>query len=135
HLQLAQDAKAKALVDLIAPLPKREYPLLGNFTAVAVIPARYVLERGDWAGAAALPVVSTGRAMADSLVRFTRGLGMARSGDLAGARREGEELEHLRSALQKSNQSYWADRTEEQMLAIAAWITLAEGARDRAVTL
>src|SRR5438874_1492299 len=96
HLQLGQDAKAKALVDLVAPLPKREYPLLANFTAVAVIPARYVLERGDWAGAASLPVVSTGRAMADSLVRFTRGLGMARSGDLAGARREGEELEHLR---------------------------------------
>ena len=40
----------------------QEYPILADFTAVAVIPARYALERGDWAGAAALPVSATGRA-------------------------------------------------------------------------
>src|SRR5438309_1492225 len=80
HLQLAQDAKAKTLVDQIAALPKQDYPNIAVFTAVAVVPARYALERGDWAGAAKLPVVSTGRAQADSLVRFTRGLGMAGGG-------------------------------------------------------
>ena len=116
-------------------LPKGEYPNLGNYTAVAVIPARYVLERGDWAGAAALPVASTGRAMADSLVRFARGLGMARSGDLAGARRELQALQELRSALEKSNQSYWADRTEEQMLAVSAWVAQADGTREQAAKL
>jgi len=135
HLQLAQDAKAKALVDRIAALPRREYPILANYTAVAAIPARYALERGDWAGAAALPVVATGRPMADSLVRFARGLGMARSGDLAGAKREIQALEDLRSALEKANQSYWAARTEEQMLAVSAWVAYAEGGRDKAMTL
>jgi len=135
HLQLAQDAKAKALVDVIAALQAREYPLLANYTAVAVIPARYVLERGDWAGAAALPVVSTGRAMADSLVRFTRGLGMARSGDPAGAKREVQALQDLRAALEKSTQSYWADRTGEQILAVSAWVAYAEGAREQALKL
>ena len=129
------DAKAKALVDVIAALPRGEYGFLANFTAVAVIPARYALERGDWAGAAALPVVSTGRAMADSLVRFARGLGMARSGDLAGAKREVQGLQDLRSALEKSNQSYWADRTEEQRLAVSAWVAHSEGAREQAMKL
>src|SRR5213594_28414 len=133
HLQLAQDAKAKALVDAIVALPKRDYPILGNYMAVAGIPARYMIERADWKGAAALPVVSTGRAQADSLVRFTRGLGMARSGDLAGAKREIEAIQALRGALQKSDQSYWADRSEEQMLAVSAWVALAEGARDQAL--
>ena len=135
HLQLAQDVKAKTLVDVIAALPRGEYGFLANFTAVAVIPARYALERGDWAGAAALPVVSTGRAMADSLVRFARGLGMARSGDLAGAKREVQGLQDLRSALEKSNQSYWADRTEEQRLAVSAWVAHPEGAREQAMKL
>jgi tetratricopeptide (TPR) repeat protein len=135
HLQLAQDAKAKPLVDAIAALPKHEYPNIGGYTAVAVIPARYALERADWAGAAALPVVSTGRAQADALVRFARGLGMARSGDLAGAKREVQALQEVRSTLEKSNQSYWADRSEEQMLAVSAWVALADGARDQAVTL
>src|SRR5213593_1904565 len=135
HLQLAQDAKAKALVDLIVGLPPREYPLLANITAVAAIPARYALERADWVGAAALPVSSTGRAMADSLTRFARGLGMARSGDLAGAKREVQALQELRSALEQSSQSYWADRTQEQILAVAAWVAYAEGARDQATKL
>jgi len=135
HLQLAQDAKAKTLVDQIAALPKQDYPNIAVFTAVAVVPARYALERGDWAGAAKLPVVSTGRAQADSLVRFTRGLGMARSGDLAGAKGEIQAMQDLRTALEKSNQSYWADRTEEQMLAVSAWIAYAEGTRDQALKL
>src|SRR2546422_8160126 len=135
HLQLAQDAKAKTLVDQIAALPKQDYPNIAVFTAVAVVPARYALERGDWAGAAKLPVVSTGRAQADSLVRFTRGLGMARSGDLAGAKGEIQAMQDLRTVLEKSNQSYWADRTEEQMVAVSAWIAYAEGMRDQALKL
>jgi tetratricopeptide (TPR) repeat protein len=93
------------------------------------------LERADWAGAAALPVVSTGRPQADSLVRFTRGLGLARTGDLGGAKREVQALQELRSALEKSSQSYWADRTEEQMLAVMAWIAHREGDRDKAAKL
>ena len=135
HLQLAQDAKAKALVDANAALPRREYSILANYTAVAVIPARYALERADWAGAAALPVASTGRAMADSLVRFARGLGMARSGDLAGAKREIQALRELRNALEKSGQGYWADRSEEQIHAVEAWVAYAEGAPEDAAKL
>ena len=135
QLQLAQDAQAKPLVDAVAALPRQEYPILANFTAVVAVPARYALERGDWAGAAALPVSATGRAMADSLTRFARGLGMVRSGDLAGAKREMQALQELRAALEKSGQSYWADRSEEQILAVSAWVALAEGTREQAVKL
>jgi tetratricopeptide (TPR) repeat protein len=135
HLQLAQDAKAKALVDPIAALPQQGGGAVPGFTAIAAVPARYALERADWAGAAALPVVSTGWPQADSLVRFTRGLGLARSGDAAGARREVQAMQDLRAALEKSSQSYWADRTEEQMLAVSAWAASAEGARDEAIKL
>ena len=135
HLQLAQDAKAKALVDMISALPKHDFGGVPVYTAVAAIPARFPLERGDWAAAAALPVTSFGRPQADALTRFTRGLGMARSGDLAGAKREIQALQELRTALEKSGQSYWADRTEEQILAVSAWVAHAEGARDQALKL
>ena len=135
HLQLAQDARAKVLVDTIAVLPRQDFPNIAGFTAVAAVPARYALERSDWAGAAALPVASTGRQQADSLVRFTRGLGMARSGDLVGAKREIQAMQELRAALEKSSQGYWADRTEEQMLAVSAWVALAEGTPDQALKL
>jgi len=135
HLQLAQDAKAKVLVAPIAAMTTPSGGAVPGYTAIAAIPARYVIERGDWAGAAALPVVSTGWPQADSLVRFTRGLGMARTGDVAGARREIQAMQELRAALEKSGQSYWADRTEEQMLAVSGWVAQAEGARDEALKL
>ena len=104
-----------------------------NFTAKNAMSARYVLERADWADAAALPFTSSQYPQPDSLIRFTRGLGMARTGDLAGAKAEIEAIKALRAALEKSNQSYWADRSEEQMLAISAWVALKEGARDQAL--
>jgi tetratricopeptide (TPR) repeat protein len=135
HLQLAQDARARAMIDKSLNTPVRgDRPVtFSNFTARAAMPTRYVLERADWAGAAALPVTATEYPMADSLTRFTRGLGMARIGDLTGAKGEIEAMKALRSALEKANQSYWADRSEEQILAVSAWVALAEGARDQAV--
>jgi len=80
-------------------------------------------------------MIPTGRPQGDSITRFARGLGMARSGDLAGAKREVHALQELRSALEQSSQSYWADRTQEQILAVAAWVAYAEGARDQATKL
>ena len=73
--------------------------------------------------------------MADSLIRFTRGLGMARSGDLAGAKREIEAIQGIQKALLKAKDSYWAARSEEQILAVSAWVAYAEGAREQAVKL
>jgi tetratricopeptide (TPR) repeat protein len=137
HLQLAQDAKAKALTDKsIATADRGDRPVtFVNFTAKNAMLARYVLERADWAGAAALPFTPSQYPQPDSLIRFTRGLGMARSGDLAGAKAEIEAIKALRAALERSNQSYWADRSEEQILAISAWVALKEGAHDQALKL
>ncbi len=135
HLQLGQDAKAKALTDKsLATADRGDRPInFVNFTAKNAMPARYVLERADWSGAAALPVKPSQYPQADSLTHFARGLGMARSGNLTGAKAEIEAIKPLRAALEKTNQSYWADRSEEQILAITAWIALKEGARDQAL--
>jgi tetratricopeptide (TPR) repeat protein len=135
HLQLAQDAKAAVMTQRsLATADRGDRPInFVNFTAKAAMPARYVLERADWAAAAVLPMMPTQYPMADSLIRFTRGLGMARAGDLAGAKNEIEAMKVLRATLQGADQSYWADRTEDQMLAVSAWMLLKEGARDQAL--
>src|SRR5947207_13645336 len=135
HLQLAQDSKAKSLIEkAIATPPRGDRPGgFGNFVAKALMETRYLLDRGDWQGAAAMPMNPTGVPIADSLYRFTRGLGMARTGNVAGAKAEIEAMKALRTALQRADQSYSADRTEEQMLAISAWVAAKEGARDQAV--
>jgi tetratricopeptide (TPR) repeat protein len=136
YLQLSQDAKASALIAKATTTPVRgDRPVsMSNFTALAAMPARFALERADWTAAGALPVTPTAYPQADAITRFTRGLGLARTRDLAGARKEIEALETLRRALTASGEAYWADRTGEQILAVQAWIALAEGAKDAAAT-
>src|SRR5207244_1178038 len=70
----------------------------GNFSVKAAMETRHLLDRGDWQGAAAMPMNPTGAPMADSLYRFTRGLGMARSGNVAGAKTEIEAMKAVRAA-------------------------------------
>jgi tetratricopeptide (TPR) repeat protein len=135
HLQLSQDAKAIALTEKsIATADRGDRPInFVNFTAKNAMPARNVLERADWVAAAALPLKPSQYPQADSLTHFARGLGMARTGNVAGAKAEIEAIKGLRAALEKSNQSYWADRSEEQILAISAWVALKNGERDQAL--
>ena len=136
HLQLAQDARAKALTEKsLATADRGDRPInCVNFTAKAAMPARYVLERADWVGAAALPITPTQYPQADSLTRFTRGLGMARSGDLAGAKARDRGHEDASRCAGKGRTSPTGlIASEEQMLAISAWVALKEGARDQAV--
>src|SRR5216684_7900978 len=70
HLQLAQDTKAKALTDKsVATADRGDRPVtFVNFTAKNAMSARYVLERADWAGAAALPFTSSQYPQPDSLI-------------------------------------------------------------------
>src|SRR5262249_58989770 len=95
----------------LAPADRGDRPInFSKFTAKNAMPARYVLERADWTGAAALPLKPSQYPMADSLTHFTRGLGMARSGNLAGAKADIEATKALRAALDRATQSYWPDR-------------------------
>jgi tetratricopeptide (TPR) repeat protein len=135
HLQLAQDREAAALIEKALATPDRgDRPVtMANFTAKVAMPARYVLERADWSAAARLPIAPTEYPMADSLAHFTRGLGMARLGDRAGATREIDAMQRLRAALEKSGDAYWADRTGEQILMVSAWVSAAGGAIEPAL--
>lgn len=135
HLQLAQDTQAAALIDKALATPERgdRPPSMANYTAKVAMPARYVLERADWKAAARLPIVPTEHPMADSLAHFTRGLGMARTGDRAGAAKEVDAMQRLKAAMEKAGDVYWAARTGEQILAVSAWMTLADGGVDKAI--
>jgi hypothetical protein len=128
QLQLSQDAKARVLIEKgVADAMRKPPTLTGYKNAVAAMPARYALERADWKAAASLPVTSNNWAYADSLTRFARGLGMARSGDLTSARQEIDAMKLLRQELEKTNASYWVARIDDEIAAVAAWAAQAEG--------
>jgi tetratricopeptide (TPR) repeat protein len=135
YLQLGQDQKAKAIVDernTVKQLPG-DYRLSGH-TAFAAIPVRYAIERGDWAGAAALPVAPSVYPQAEAVAWFGRALGAARSNDLAGARGDVDELARLRAKLVATKDEYWVTQIDIYPQAAEAWIALAEHRSRRAVT-
>ena len=107
YLQLAQDRQASALIAKALQTPERgdRPPTIVNYTALAAMPARYALERADWAGAASLRPTASPYPQADALTRFARALGKARTRDVSGAMLEVDALQGLRGALEKSGDS------------------------------
>jgi len=143
YLQTAQDGAARRTIDVIAPLGDRiQTPGAGNaapppagYYALAAIPARYALERGAWAEAAALTPRQTPFAHADAITHFARALGAARNSQVAAAREDIGRLAALRDVLEAAKDAYWAGQVEIQRRGAAAWVTLAEGRPAEALTL
>jgi hypothetical protein len=140
YLQLAQDGAAKALLDEINSIEQVDAENLGSAYALAAMPARYVLERGQWAEAATLalhpPALAWDRfPQAEAALVFARGLGAARAGDLAAARQALERLETLHETLASTNQGYWAGQAAIQIEEVAAWTALAEEDAQEALAL
>jgi hypothetical protein len=137
YLQVADDRKARALVDEVMGFKKATPDTAGAAYAIAAIPARYAIERRNWAEAAKLQLPA---AMAGSdkfpwtsaMIDFARALGEARTGDLADAKREIDKLAGTRDALLEAKNKYWSDQVEAQRQAAAAMLAEAEGRHDEA---
>jgi tetratricopeptide (TPR) repeat protein len=135
YLQLGQDAKAKALIDENATIKKVIGPVSAGNTARAAVPARYMLERQDWKGAAQLQPMDLPFPPAEAITYFARAIGAARSGDPAAAQAGIQKLAELREGMQKANQSYWAEQIEVQILGARAWFEQAGGNKEEALKL
>ena len=140
YMQLARDREARALVEEVTATRKLNVDHFAGAFALAAIPARYALERSQWAEAAALSPTPADLAwsrfpQAESIVWFARGLGAARSGDPARARQDLARIEALRDSLTAAKSLYWAHQSEVQRLVVVAWITRAEGRNDEALSL
>jgi hypothetical protein len=134
YLQTARDTDAKNAMERgIEDAAKLASIRPSGPFALAAVPARYALERGDWKAAAQLPVTPTKLLYVNALTHFARGIGAARSGEAAAARPELERLAELRDQLAAAKNSYWAEQVEIQLLGVAAWTALAEGKRDEAL--
>jgi Tfp pilus assembly protein PilF len=135
YLQTAQDRKAKEVLDQLAAIdrtaPENEMILA---YASGAIPARYALERRAWTEAAALPVPDRpfwGRyPFAEAHIVYARAIGAARSGDVAGARRETARLGALSAAITEPKFKYFREHVSTQQNAASGVLAIAEGRRD-----
>ncbi len=151
YLQTAQDAEAKKILDGVAEIVARpaapaagrgDMPGMpgmaaspaGGWAATA-IPARWTVERGAWADAAALSVHPSPQPFVQAITHFARALGAARSGHADAARADIEQLKALREKEIQAKDAYWATQLDIQRQAAEAWALWAEGSKDDAVRL
>ncbi|MFN0037892.1 MAG: tetratricopeptide repeat protein [Burkholderiales bacterium] len=140
QLQQAQDRAAQQIADEVAATRKVNVENFVAAYAFASIPSRIAIERGDWKRAAGLKLSPANMAwskfpQAEAILVFARGLGAARSGDVAAARRDVGRLQELKDAMTTAKIGYWAAQTAFQTEALNAWIALAEGRREEALRL
>ena len=135
HLQLRRYDEARAVRDDVPAIAARYDPTVvrgaappsAAFFAIAAIPARYALERGAWAEAAALAPKATDYPHTEAMTYFARALGAARLGRVADVRPAVDSLAAIERRLLARNEAYWAQQVRIQRLGAQAWLDLAAG--------
>jgi tetratricopeptide (TPR) repeat protein len=127
HLQLAQDKQAREVIDDMIATKGYAPNVRTGYYAVAASQARYMVERRDWGGAAALKVEPSRFAYVDAITHFARALGAARSGNPDAARADIAKLADLKNKLQDDKDAYWSEIVDIQRQVATAWLLNAEG--------
>jgi hypothetical protein len=142
YLQTGQDEAVRRIVSSLPEIESRFDPkaVIGGaggpvtgFFALAAIPARYALERGDWKQAAQLTPRETPFPHTEAITWFARGLGSARLGQSKTAYEAVTALKKIREQLANAGESYWALQVEIQQREVAAWARMAEGEKEDAL--
>src|ERR1700704_788556 len=133
YLQMGQDAKAQATIEEMRGIGGFTETFIAGPYALAVSPARYAVERGDWNAAAQLAVRPTPLANAEAMTHFARDFGAARSGKPEDAKPEIAKLAELRDKLRAAKDAYWAEQVDIQSQVANAWVLYAEGKYDDAL--
>jgi hypothetical protein len=142
YLQMRQDSAARGILRGLPALEARFDPTVvsgaapgsAGVFALAAIPARYALERRAWNEAAALEAKTSSFAYTEALTHFARALGAAHIGDAPKAQTSIDSLEAFRARLAAAGEAYWAEQVAIQRLGAMAWLDLARGKRDDALT-
>ena len=133
YLQLGQDKDARAVIDQMAMSQNINPNAFGAHFALAASPARYMVERGDWDGAAQLQVRPSMFPHVMAITHFARALGAARTGKLDSARLDIAKLAELRDKLRETKDAYWSNQVDIQWQIATAWLLSAEGKFDEAI--
>jgi hypothetical protein len=129
-LQLARDDEAGQIVTWSGALTE---PSRASDYARAAIPARFAIERAQWAEAALLSDPDPSEFPHTNAIRyFARALGAARSGDAQGAEANLAHLQEAETSTAATHDDYWVAEIQVQELTVRAWIAQARGARDQA---
>ena len=131
YLQMGRDQQAQATWDDAQKHMNLSPRFVGPY-AIAAVPARLAVERGDWRAAAALEPRPSKFPFVDSATHFARALGNARTGNAEAAEQEVKVLGRLYAQLVEAKNGYWATEVEVSGLGALAWTRFAQGKPEEA---
>ncbi|HYB96784.1 MAG TPA: hypothetical protein VEC39_17555 [Vicinamibacterales bacterium] len=140
-LQMGMDTQAKANMDHVMRLAQSgasgTQGAAGagpNTFAMAAIPARYAMERQQWAEAAALePRPAPATPYTEAITHFARAIGAARAGRPVEAAKDVEKLAALRDREIEMKDEYWASQVDIQRRGADAWVMYVQGRKAEAL--
>ncbi|MEX2178154.1 MAG: hypothetical protein WD801_05560 [Gemmatimonadaceae bacterium] len=143
YLQMRRDSAAKAVLDELPALAARFDPTAitgaapgsAGVFALAAIPARYALERRDWAQAARLVPNASAFPWTEAMTYFARALGASHTAQPAVAAEAIDSLSAIQDRLRSRGEAYWAEQVAIQHLGARAWADYAGQRHDAALAL
>jgi tetratricopeptide (TPR) repeat protein len=139
YLQSGREADAQKIIDEVKAMPpvKNMYGMDSDprVSAQARFESTYALELHDWRSAASLSPVPGADPAINSVTFLARAIGAARSGQLADARKDVDQIQSIIKTLSEKKSKDEADLLTRQIAAPLAWIAHAEGKDDDAINL
>ncbi|HEY3202410.1 MAG TPA: hypothetical protein VGL03_02010, partial [Thermoanaerobaculia bacterium] len=132
YLQRGDDAKAREVLVRIAEVRSSEPASMVAAYALSAISVRYAVEAHRWEEAARLEPMPAAFPwdrfpIGQAMLRLGRALGLARTGDRAGARKEVDALQSLHDAMPEAGGYNWKEQVEILRREAAGWLAQAEG--------
>lgn len=140
YLQMGDIESAQRTLERVQAVDTVQEDFVSAY-GIAAPQARFYLEQRRWSEAARLeprsPAVLSWEKFptAEALVHYARGLGAARSGDLALADAERARIDEIVARLQSEGDVYWASMTKALGNAVEAWRLHERGDEDAALAL
>ena len=138
YLQSGREADAAKEIDEVKSMPKMKSMYGDDFdpqtNALTKFPAMYDLELRHWSDAAALQVVPGSLRGDQSITYWARAIGAARSGNVAQAHKDLEQIDAIRKEFVAEKKTEYAEGVGEDYQEAAAWVAHAEGKDDEAIT-
>jgi hypothetical protein len=138
YLQSGRETDAAKVIDEVRTMPKMKSMYGSDFdpetNALTKFPAIYDLELRHWSEAAALQVVPGALRGDQSITYWARAIGAARSGNLAQAHKDLEQIEAIRKGFLGEKKTEYAEAVGEDYEEAAAWVAHAEGKDDEAIS-
>src|SRR5436190_14190163 len=136
YLQMGMDAQAKVNMEAAMKVAEASKAASANITgapgantfALAAIPARYAMERRQWADAAALqPMPAPNTPYTEAITHFVRAIGAARAGQPDAATADIAKLAAIRDREIEMKDEYWTMQVDIQRRGAEAWQLFAQG--------